>query len=156
MLALTFQIGSERLALDVRQIVEVIPSVPLQSIAGSPPWLSGTCLFRGRVVPVVDLHQLVGVGVCPRQLSTRIILVRIAMQEEERVMGLLASHVDDIRELPDAKASTRPTIDAERPDLGDLFVADGQIYHFVVVEHLLPEPHRRSAWAMTRELVAWT
>ena len=37
MLVLTFQTGSERLALDVRQVREVVPQVGLQPVASGPP-----------------------------------------------------------------------------------------------------------------------
>src|SRR5262245_23385734 len=75
MLALIFHIGTARLALDVRRVKEVVPRVQLQVLAGSPPWLAGAFVYRGQVVPVLDLHQLVGAGDCPPHLSSRIILV---------------------------------------------------------------------------------
>jgi len=75
MLVLTFQVGKERLALDTRRIEAVVPRVPLRSVAGGPPWLSGVFVYHGAIVPVVDLHRLVGAGDCPPHLSSRIVLV---------------------------------------------------------------------------------
>ena len=92
MLALLFQIGSDRLALDVRRIKEVVPRVPLQTLACSPPGLAGTFIYRGRVIPVVDLHRLAGVGECPPHLSSRIILVPQPGSADGRLLGLLSRY----------------------------------------------------------------
>jgi len=99
MLVLTCQIGDDRLALDVRRVREVVPRVRLQRVAGSPAWLAGVFIYRGSVVPVIDLHRLIGTEECPLRLSSRIILVPHRVEGEERLLGLLAAQVADIREL---------------------------------------------------------
>src|SRR5262245_29365281 len=76
MLVLTSQVGRERLALDTRRIEAVVPRVPLRTVAGGPPWLAGVFVYHGAIVPVVDLHRLVGQSDCPPHLSSRIVLVR--------------------------------------------------------------------------------
>ena len=58
MLALTFAAGGDRLALDIRRVAEVVPRVRLAPLAGAPAWLAGTFVYRGQVVPVIDLHRL--------------------------------------------------------------------------------------------------
>src|SRR5579883_3328716 len=95
MLALTFQIGPNRLALDVRRAREVVPRVHLEPVAGGPDWLAGLFVYRGRVVPVIDLHRLLGAGDCPPHLSSRIILVPLG--EDGALVGLLAAGVADVR-----------------------------------------------------------
>ena len=72
MLVLTFQIGSTCLALDVRRIHEVVPLVRLQRVECAPTWLVGVFIYRGRVVPVIDLHRVIGAGECLPNLSTRL------------------------------------------------------------------------------------
>jgi chemotaxis-related protein WspB len=99
MLALIFRIGTERFALDVRRIQEVVPRVPLQALYGAPSSFAGAFVYRGQVVPVVDLHRLVGAGDCPQHLSSRIILVPQPSPEAGRLLGLLASQVADLQEI---------------------------------------------------------
>jgi chemotaxis-related protein WspB len=98
MLALTFQVGRDRVAVDVRRVREVIPRVHLKPVAGGPAWVAGVFVYRGRVVPVIDLHRLSGAGECPPHLSSRIILVPYPAGSESLV-GLLATQVAEIREL---------------------------------------------------------
>ena len=68
-------------------------------VNGGPPWIAGVFVYRGRVVPVVDLHRLTGVGECPLHLSSRIILLPYPPDAPESLVGLLATQVADIREI---------------------------------------------------------
>ncbi len=99
MLALTFQVGPDRVAIDVRRVREVIPRVRLIPTPRAPVWLIGMFVYRGRVVPVVDLHRLTQSGECPLHLSSRIILVPFP-EGTDRLVGILATQVAEIRELP--------------------------------------------------------
>ena len=113
MLALTFQVGADRVAVDVRRVREVVPRVRLTPASGAPTWVAGVFVYRGRVVPVIDLHRLTGMGECPLHLSSRIILVPMP-DDPNALVGLLATQVADIRELPDPPlepaTSSSPTL----------------------------------------------
>src|SRR5262245_19505486 len=117
MLTLTFQIGSERVALDVRQVLEVVPWLRLLHPTGAPLWLAGLFVYHGQVVPVLDLHCLVQAGECPHAMSSRIILVRLGEGEELNVVGLLAAQVIEVRQLARATLLPSPT-EAGQPDFG--------------------------------------
>src|SRR3954467_15131623 len=95
MLVLTFQIGDDRLALDIHRVREVVPRVALRKPAASPDWLAGQFVYRGTVVPVVDLHPLLHAGPPPPHLSSRIILVPVG----DSLLGLLAAQVADLRDV---------------------------------------------------------
>jgi chemotaxis-related protein WspB len=144
MLALTFQISQERVALDVRRIGEVVPRVPLQRSADSPPWLAGTFVYRQSVVPVIDLHRLTGAGDCPSQLSSRIIVVPWQHPDlPPSWLGLLASHVSEIREMqvpPHASVGRSPT---GEPDLGPAIIDRGEIVRVLDLDRLVPDAVRQ-------------
>ena len=136
MLVLTFQIGDNRLALDIRRVREVVPRVELRRSPNGPAWLAGLFVYRGRAVPVVDLHQLLGAGECPHHLSSRIILVPQVHAEtgEESLLGLLAAQVADLRDVePNATATIAGT-----PGLGAALVDRDGILHLLDLERLLP------------------
>jgi chemotaxis-related protein WspB len=140
MLALTFQIGPEHLALDVRQVREVVPRLGLKRGPGSPAWLAGLFLYRGRVVPVIDLHQLVGAGDCPAHLSSRIILVPRPGAPGE-FLGLLAARVIDLQEV--GAASPLPGLaDENQPNLGPPLASAGELLRLLDVGRLLPPSFR--------------
>jgi chemotaxis-related protein WspB len=143
MLVLTFRIGSDRLALDVRRVREVVPRVRLQRVAGGPLWLAGIFIYRGHVVPVVDLHRLIGSEECPLHLSTRIILVPHVLEGEERLFGLLAAQVADIREMQATSLAQGGLTAPGQPDPGPALVDGREIVHMVDLDRLLPESYRR-------------
>ena len=143
MLALIFQIRHERVALDVRRISEVVPRVSLERSADSPAWLSGTFVYRQSVVPVVDLHRLLGAGDCPSQLSSRIIVVPWQHRHQPPCwVGLLAGHVSEIRELPaPAHSASDPSLPAD-PELGPAILDGNEIVRLLDLDRLLPEAVR--------------
>jgi chemotaxis-related protein WspB len=149
MLALTFQVGPHRLALDIRRVREVVPHVPLQPLAGAPPWLAGALIYRGAIVPVVDLFRLTGWGDCPSHLSSRILLV----PQQGRLTGLLAARVDDLREV--TPPETPFCLGASNgPDLGPALADDAGVLHLLEPDLLLPDAFRRQLAAVAHEVPA--
>jgi chemotaxis-related protein WspB len=142
MLVLTLQVGEHRLALDIRRVTEVVPRVRLTRPASSPAWLAGVFVYRGQVVPVLDLHRLVGAGECPLHLSSRIILVPLA-GDEDRQLGLLGTQVADVREVSPPMRSTGRLTEPGQPDLGPIIVAEGGVLHLLDVDRLLPTAARQ-------------
>jgi chemotaxis-related protein WspB len=154
MLALTFQIGRSRLALDTRWVKEVVPRVPLQPLDCGPPWLAGVFVYRGQIVPVLDLHRLVGAGDCPPHLSSRIILVPHRHDGEDRLLGLLAAQVADLREFPAGVRPARGLTEPGRAELGPLLVDGGEVIHLLEPHRLLPEAVQGQLTALPREAPA--
>jgi chemotaxis-related protein WspB len=117
MLALIFQVGRDKVAVDVRRVREVVPRVRLSTVNGGPAWIAGVFVYRGRVVPVVDLHRLTGAGECPPHLSSRIILFPYPLDAPESLVGLLATQVAEIRDVRPGIVQPLPT-EPGRPGLG--------------------------------------
>jgi chemotaxis-related protein WspB len=137
MLVLTFQIGHEPVGLDIRLVREVVPRVKLRPLSGGAEWLAGVFVYRGRVIPVVDLHRLAGHGECPTHLSSRIILV----PHGDGLLGLLATQVADLREIPDDSPAL-PSPATGTADLGRV-IADGLgVLRLLEPERLLPPTAR--------------
>jgi len=137
MLALTFQVGKDRVAVDVQHIREVVPRVHLQTLAGSPAWLAGLFVHRGRVVPVIDLFRLTGSEECPPHLSSRIILVPRPGQEGS-LLGLLATQVADLREIPTEGVSRLQRGSTNEPHLGSLLAEGANTIRLLNPMCLLP------------------
>jgi chemotaxis signal transduction protein len=128
MLVLTCQVGAQRLAVDVRQVHEVVPWVPLQASPDASPWLAGLLVHRGRTAPVIDLHRLLGAGDCPQLLSSRILLATSRSQRKEQLFGVLAARLAEVRELPlQAEASH----DGGHAWLGPIIVRENQVWRLL-------------------------
>lgn len=138
MLALVFQIGSERFALDVRRIQEVVPRVPLQALSGVPSHFAGAFIYRGQVVPVLDLHRLAGAGACPPYLSSRIILIPQPSADGRRLLGLLASQVADLQEIQAEGQTLTHLRENGRLDFGPVLADRCGVLRLLDLDRLLP------------------
>ena len=59
---LVFTLGGVRHAVEVERVVQVVEARGLQRLVATPPWLLGALVARGRVVPVLDLRERLGLG----------------------------------------------------------------------------------------------
>ncbi|GAB6062112.1 chemotaxis protein CheW [Deferrisoma palaeochoriense] len=57
---LCLEVGGRRFAFDIRVVGEILTPRPLVPVPGSPPELRGVFNLRGELVPVVDLHRILG------------------------------------------------------------------------------------------------
>ncbi|MBP3954566.1 chemotaxis protein CheW [Gemmata sp. G18] len=138
MLGLVFQVGPDKVVVDVRRVREVVPRVQLTAVHGAPPWIAGVFVYRGRVVPVVDLHALAGVGECPQHLSSRIILFPYPLGIPEALVGVLATQVAEVREIRPAVTQPIPGPPG-RPSLGPALVDGSGILRLLDPDWLLAQ-----------------
>jgi chemotaxis-related protein WspB len=151
MQVLTFRVGREALALEVRRVRAVVPRVRLAPVGGAPDWLAGVFVYRGEVVPVIDLHRLAGAGECPAHLSSRIVLVPQSRPGGERLLGLLATQVADVREVSDG-AGALPGLAADgRADLGAVLADGSGVLRLLDPDRLLPDGAWRQLLALPAE-----
>ncbi len=96
MLMLLFYVGPDRYALTCSQVVEVIPLVELRKLYHAPEYMAGLFNYRGSIVPVLDLCDLIQGSGSRNCLSTRIILVKYQQtNQNSRLIGLMAERVTD-------------------------------------------------------------
>ena len=139
MLVLTFQLGDERYALDVRNVVEVIPLVALRRVPRAPKHILGVFQYRGRVTPVLDLCALATGKRAQHVMSTRVIVVDLAVDGGRgQLLGVAAERVTDAVEM--AAASLQPAgvkVD-DAPFLGQMVATENGLVQLVKVADLLP------------------
>jgi len=101
MMMLLFKIDSERYSLSVADVVELVPYVSLQNLPKAPEYIAGLMNYRGNIVPVVDLSILICDRPVKHLMSSRIILIKPA-KEENRFIGLLAENVTEAIKIDEA------------------------------------------------------
>lgn len=139
MLALAFRAGDALLALAARDIVEVLPRVPLRAPSLAPAAVIGLLPFRGTLTPVVDLCLLVAGRPSARQLGTRIIVVRIGNDASQRLIGLQA---EQVTELIDCQRTARGLHLPEHSWLGEHLADQPGLPQLVDPAELLPDALR--------------
>ena len=132
-LLLLLAVAEQLYAIDSAAVVEVIPRVVLRPLSGSPAHRPGVFNFRGRVVPVLDVSQLIAGRVCAAHLSSRIIMVRAA---DEGLVGLLAERVTDTLLKPLEAFQAAEGAAAAQPWLGGVALDERGLIQLLQVEEL--------------------
>lgn len=145
---LFLEAGGQRYAVETSTVVEVVPAVHLRPVPGALPGVAGLFVYRGRIVPVVDLALLLGGAPCPRRLSSRILVCDRGgaaapygqAVEDGRRLGLLAEHVTRVGDLdPDASGTHPGPRTPGVPTLGRIVATGEGLVQLVGVTDLVSE-----------------
>lgn len=138
-LYLQFCIGEQRFALDVREVIEVLPRRTLKPIAQAPAWVAGILAHRGALVPVIDLSALSFSTPAPLRTSTRLVLVHYG---GDRQLGLILEQATDTLRCSPDEFQPYGLDNAEAPYLGPVRQDARGLLQRIQVDDLLPEDVR--------------
>jgi chemotaxis-related protein WspB len=139
MLFLLFQLGTDRYALDAREVAEVLPLVALKQIPQASRGVAGLFNYRGTPVPAIDLNELMTQVPAAQRFNTRIVLVRYRGADgREHPLGLIAEHAKetvrrDVAEFVDYGVAT-----PSAPYLGPVASDSSGLLQWVHIDKLLP------------------
>ncbi len=106
---LTFALGEEVFAMDIRTVREIIQYGAMTTVPLMPDFVRGVINLRGAVVPVIDLHARFGRPAALVGKKTCIVIFD-AMREGERVeLGLLVDAVSEVIDIPQAQIEPPPS-----------------------------------------------
>jgi chemotaxis-related protein WspB len=156
MLFLLFELASDRYALDVDQIAEVLPLVRLKRIPQAPAAVAGVFNHHGSPVPVIDLSALMLGRPAESRLSTRLILVRYPDDRgEPRLLGLIAEHATaTMRRAPGDFVASGVT-DDDAPYLGPVATDARGVVQWVRPATLLPPAVQAALFRQCGEGITW-
>ena len=138
MLMLLFSVGDNLYALDTSQVVEVIPRVILRKLHQVPSYVAGLFNYRGAIVPVIDLCQLIQNQPSRSYLSTRIIMVNYVGKDNiNRWLGLMAERVTETLNKPDIDLVDTGNLLNEAPYLGEMIMDEKGMIQRIRLEYLL-------------------
>ncbi|BAZ50007.1 CheW protein [Nostoc sp. NIES-4103] len=140
MLMLLFNVGNERYAIATCEVVEVIPLVLLKTLPHKPEHIAGVFNYRGRIIPVIDLCQLMQGKPCGDNLSTRIILVNYCGHNHTKhILGLMAEQVVETLHKSESEfVDSNIEIDAA-PYLGKMILDNQGMIQCIRIEYLLSQ-----------------
>ena len=96
---LTFTLGEEVFAMDIRTVREIIQVGPMTTVPLMPGFVRGVINLRGAVVPVIDLQARFGRAVASVGKKTCIVIFD-AVRDGERVeLGLMVDAVSEVIEI---------------------------------------------------------
>ncbi|MFJ4157363.1 chemotaxis protein CheW [Pseudomonas sp. NPDC089752] len=134
-LYLQFRLNQQRFALDVREVIEVLPRRPLKPIAQAPAWVAGIVAHRGVLVPVVDLSALSFAQPAAERTSTRLVLVRY---QGEHQLGLILEQATETLRCPADEFQPYGLDNGEARYLGPVRQDTNGLLQRIEVDDLLP------------------
>jgi len=99
---LTFTLGDETFAMDIRAVREIIQHGSMTVVPLMPAFVRGVINLRGAVVPVIDLQSRFGRPVAQFGKKTCVVIFDVGPEGDRVELGLL---VDAVSEVIDIAAS---------------------------------------------------
>jgi purine-binding chemotaxis protein CheW len=106
-----FSLGSEEYALPITRVQEIIRYAEPRSVASQTPWIRGVINLRGKIVPVCDLAQRLGLAL-ERPEAAKIVIV----ETEVGTAGVIVDDVDEVLTVRPDQLEDVPTADAAYVD----------------------------------------
>lgn len=103
---LSFLIGAEEYIVPVDQVQEVLTPREVTPVPHTPGHILGVCSLRGAVLPIVDLHRRLGLGVAAQDERSRIVVVHLGDDDTvgltvDRVRGVVRILPSSVRPVPE-------------------------------------------------------
>lgn len=143
-LYLQFRLGADRYALDVHDVIEVLPLPALKRVPEAPAWVAGLFPHRGELLPVLDLSQLAFGHSAPRRTSTRLVLARYRTdgQGPEQQLGLILEQATHTLRRDPAAFHDYPLDNGSARYLGPVMEDELGLLQRVSVDRLLSDEVR--------------
>lgn len=137
---LLFNVGSDNYGINVKSIIEVLPSVTLKHFPQGPEYVAGLLNYRGLAVPVIDLTLLMSARASRDRISSRIILVDyISGSGDSHPLGLRVEKVTETVKIPDAAFTHSGVETGSAPFLGDVAIHAGNMVQVIEIKKVLPD-----------------
>lgn len=107
---LTFTLADEVFSVDVARVREILEITTITKVPQVPDFMRGVINLRGCVVPVIDLRLKFGMEEADQTVNTCIIVVEVAMDGENIVLGALADSVQEVIEMEPSQIEAAPHI----------------------------------------------
>ena len=107
---LTFMLGDEIFAVDVRNVREVLDNTAITKVPRTPDFMRGVINLRGSVVPVVDMRLKFGMTATEQTVNTCIIIIEVTRSDGQAVLGALVDSVKEVINLEQDQIEPAPNI----------------------------------------------
>jgi purine-binding chemotaxis protein CheW len=110
MQVLTFDMQGETFAIEAGLVREILDRIPETAVPGAPRMVGGLVNFRGRVIPLADLHMAFGFDHAVTGIDSRVIVIEFDVAGEATLVGLKADKVHEVTVLERASAEAVPRV----------------------------------------------
>lgn len=105
----SFVVAGEEFAVDIHRVKEIIRPVEPTDLPHAPAFTEGIINFRGRLLPIIDLHARLGLKGQAEGEEARIVVVETG----RRPVGLLADAVREVLKVEEHAIDPTPDLVSE-------------------------------------------
>jgi twitching motility protein PilI len=132
-----FQVGGLRLACAMGEISEVLKMPRVTPLPGVKSWILGIANVRGRLIPIIDLHQYLGMSPTAPMAQWRVLVV----EEGSLVAGLLVEQSLGMQHFLQEtfETGTFETLGALTPYVSGAFRHSGRVFYEAHLKAILKD-----------------
>lgn len=129
---LTFTLGDEVFAMDIRTVREIIQHTSMTTVPLMPDFVRGVINLRGAVVPVIDLQSRFGRRQAQIGKKTCIVIFDAGREGERVELGLMVDAVSEVVDIASSDIEAPPQFGAsiQREFIKGMGKVDGE---FIVI-----------------------
>ena len=130
-----FQVGGLRLVSAMGDVSEVLKVPRVAALPGVRPWVLGVANIRGRLIPVIDLHEFLDMAPTLPMAQWRVLVV----EDEDLVAGLLVEQSLGMQHfLEDSfEEASAEALGALAPYVRGAFRHGGRVYYDAQLKAIL-------------------
>ncbi len=110
MQGVVFSLGGEDFALPVETVREILDHRPAFRMPQGPAWFAGLIEVRGEAIPIADLGVRLGLPAAAIGVTTRILVVDVAVAGRTLTLGLVVDRVLDVATFAGEDVEAAPDI----------------------------------------------
>lgn len=103
-----FRLADEDFAVEVGQVQEIMEMQDITRLPRAPHFMKGVLNLRGKILPVLDLRERLGLAAKPGD-AQRIVITRL----EEQMVGMIVDSVTEVLRIPESTIEPPPQMIAE-------------------------------------------
>ena len=130
-----YQVGGLRLVSAMGEISEILKPPRVAALPGVKSWVLGVANIRGRLIPVIDLHDFLGLTPTLPMAQWRVLVV----EDEELVAGLMVEQSLGIQHFLEDTFESAPAdaLGALAPYVRGAFRHGGRVYYDAQLKAIL-------------------
>ena len=110
---LSFCLGEEDFCFAIQSVQEIIALPEITTIPQIPGFIKGVINLRGRIMPVIDLHEKFGGERESYGKRTCVIVISFYYDGTESILGIIVDETQEVIMVPENNMSQVPYVNAQ-------------------------------------------
>jgi purine-binding chemotaxis protein CheW len=138
---LTFICDGEEYGIDILRVQEIKGWDGVTRVPQAPDYVLGVMNLRGAIVPVIDLRTRFGIARRAFDASTVVIVVRVALADGEKTVGIVVDAVSEVAAFPDDAIQPPPGVGGriDRACISGLATSEEKMVMLLNIDRLLAD-----------------